>query len=1648
MSDSFSGSATPDLAGALGSIVDAIGKVNAAISSLNTNIQETLNATKLGLEGIGKTGNRMASALAKLSHSEGPAVETIADIGKPLQMVIDKVVKQEQKNTMKGIAASINDAAKIAVRTGGASFTNTNAVSTNQILSLFQETSAKLKESGPDAYVASLSTINQSLMRTMAAAHPDLAKLAANVTGAREKFLSAVRVDMETVRHLYDNQPVVKIGFGGRKIYTGEYEDRAKGIREAYTLDPEALYGPDVEEDLMAKRGMELLRLGKNGVGIESFDEYKKNVINMLTLEMVITKKAEDRAAAMKQFGASYGKQGFDFDETVLRGKYDEEIRGKAIAQARAELAREANAAREAAELGPAPTKMEALREHLDSLGYRFITLSYLTAKFATLANNAINSTVGIAMAAQTEMGKIQALLPGTLADTTEEARGMQAELGKMAVTLAVPFEKLVAGAYDVVSAFPEAANKIALIETAARMAKAGVTTTANTIKQLVSVAKAFGDESQPMIDWISNVAVSTVRLGVIEMGELSTAMQRVAPAAANFGVTIEEAYAGVGALSNVTGSPQQAATQMRALITSMANPTGALKELYAKEGVGNAEDFIKKSGGMAGAIQKIRAAADAAGGNIQEFTGRKEAMLAVIGLSGAALESYNRILHANVSGISALYDATSKATSGVAFWSTEYTRATERSKQNMIKLGEAMLPIKTLGAQIGAAFGAVFSGDKTANLLVFVGAFATLSSVMGGLLGYASLLTTVTTKMQTGGKLLQMIATPKTMLIVLAALAALVAYFVSTWKKASEKAKEFREEIKEPYIARMEVVGETFGEAFIRRDAFGMRESVRTLEKDYYELFNNIEKAKAQIAKGPGLFPEAAGFAYDDPKQALKAFQKQFEATRKALDMLRKRMENPGGTAIGELDEEQDKAFQEKLDSWRNRWAELLMKKDQLAAGQIEYFNFQEEANSLISSFYGEARKISVDMKIDLQGMIKEIHGITGRGILQLEAALSKLNRETQVSERSAELLAGLVATDTAAERMTAIQNVLRSMAEETTLMDSYVNKQMESLRAEYLELEVVSERNKLLGEAIEMRRAEAKEIARSSILNGAYSIQQKMAAAASGAGGGLISAINILMNAKTPEAVGMDARSLFESEGAGAAGGFKDTLWEAFGSVYKVVPGLEEEFDDREVDYSVAKASFEALYKRAYQDQLDSALEALGVFVTDLSSFDELGRSAGAFPADARRVGLGLVGTSEEEIGRWQRNEAARNFYRDLEDKRESLAEEIAGELSPSVTAARDATKRIAELMRELEDPWNSMLAPAILDAIEHQKKVAETYAALGNMSITGEVDNSGKLNNWLETGGGSSMIKWFSGWGSGSQSSGGMNISAGLDNIRFGSAVGSDNQGQVFKGAGQVALGAVQSGAGKVLEFAGKSLLGIILQLLSNSESFNKVMNGLNTMLKVAFEILDPVLDAILAPLIGIFVIMGKVLGTALVPILQAMAPVIAAGVELFVTLYNIFRPVFEWLFDALMIFVNIMKGISGIIMLAVLGMADGIAAFVNWLLPGDPMARVGAGQWASAKALVGAWGDLMAGTEGNVFQAITYDEVAAAGVEASSSGGSSAGGDVSVTKAPDQYFQFFLGTDVVTGLDGKVVSLEYIVEQFKIAMAESEALEARA
>ena len=237
------------------------------------------------------------------------------------------------------------------------------------------------------------------------------------------------------------------------------------------------------------------------------------------------------------------------------------------------------------------------LKDKFKSMGATLkSSLSGTFAQFtaAGLATQAITSAVTGLTSALSEANEefkqidVQSRNVGTLGVKNFEDFGDAA----LALSQTVPdsASSIISGIYDAVSAgtikvpdgIADVKAGMEFMNTAAKLATAGLTTTKDAVNGLTSTMNAYKIPTEDAIK-VSDILFNTVKQGKTTVPELNAALSNVIPTAASLGVSFAQVG---GALATMTkqGVPTaQATTQLRAALVELSKPGISLAPILAK---------------------------------------------------------------------------------------------------------------------------------------------------------------------------------------------------------------------------------------------------------------------------------------------------------------------------------------------------------------------------------------------------------------------------------------------------------------------------------------------------------------------------------------------------------------------------------------------------------------------------------------------------------------------------------------------------------------------------------------------------------------------------------------------------------------------------------------------------------------------------------------------------------------------------------------------------------------------------------------------------------------------------------------------------------------------------------------------------------
>jgi TP901 family phage tail tape measure protein len=230
----------------------------------------------------------------------------------------------------------------------------------------------------------------------------------------------------------------------------------------------------------------------------------------------------------------------------------------------------------------------------------------------------AITAALGVSIA---EFAKFESKIVdvGNLFGATDkEMENFQFGILEISKKVPVATQELADGLFDVVSAGVAVGDSLKFLESASKLAVAGVTDVKTAVDGTTSVMNAYGVEFDD-VEKITDKFFAAQQKGKTTIAELSASIGQVAPMAANAGVSIDELFGAISSLTLQGVKTTEAVTQIKATISALIKPSKEASDyakslgiefnlagLEAKGMAGFMQDVMKKTGGSTEALGKL----------------------------------------------------------------------------------------------------------------------------------------------------------------------------------------------------------------------------------------------------------------------------------------------------------------------------------------------------------------------------------------------------------------------------------------------------------------------------------------------------------------------------------------------------------------------------------------------------------------------------------------------------------------------------------------------------------------------------------------------------------------------------------------------------------------------------------------------------------------------------------------------------------------------------------------------------------------------------------------------------------------------------------------------------------------------------------
>lgn len=290
------------------------------------------------------------------------------------------------------------------------------------------------------------------------------------------------------------------------------------------------------------------------------------------------------------------------------------------------------------------------------------------------------------------EMAHVATLLDGDIPKRTQE---LSKSVLNMSNKTGIGLSNLNNGLYQVVSAFGDSAESAKQLEIAAKSAKAGNATTADSINLLSAVTKGYGDTSAAAQQKAADLAFMTAKLGQTTFPELAASIGKVVPLASTLTVKQEELFGAMATLTGVTGNTAEVSTQLRGTLQGFLQPTTQMTKAMSQLGYANGKAMLE-SLGLQGSLDALKKSVNNDEIAFSTLFGSIEAKNAVLALTGAQAENLT-------AKTKQMYDAAGATQAAFDIMNNTPDAKIERAKNAItnlsVVLGNTFLPAVTIAA-------------------------------------------------------------------------------------------------------------------------------------------------------------------------------------------------------------------------------------------------------------------------------------------------------------------------------------------------------------------------------------------------------------------------------------------------------------------------------------------------------------------------------------------------------------------------------------------------------------------------------------------------------------------------------------------------------------------------------------------------------------------------------------------------------------------------------------------------------------------------------------------------------------------------------------------------------------------------------------
>jgi TP901 family phage tail tape measure protein len=284
--------------------------------------------------------------------------------------------------------------------------------------------------------------------------------------------------------------------------------------------------------------------------------------------------------------------------------------------------------------LGRASAKLKNFGDKTTAIGRNLSTK--LTLPLALAGGAAVKMSLDF----EKSMTKITTLVGVASEEVSKMSEGVKSLASEAGISAGEAADAL----FFITSAGLRGADAMAVLEQSLKAAAVGLGETKTIADLSTSAINAFGAENITAAQ-ATDVLVASVREGKLEADELAGAMGRVLPIASNMGISFNEVGAAFAAMSRTGTNANEAATQLRGILSSILKPTSQAKEMLGDLGL-SAEGLRSslREDGLLSTLEILKQRFEGNDEAAQLVFGNVRALTGIMDLLGASVDTTRQI--------------------------------------------------------------------------------------------------------------------------------------------------------------------------------------------------------------------------------------------------------------------------------------------------------------------------------------------------------------------------------------------------------------------------------------------------------------------------------------------------------------------------------------------------------------------------------------------------------------------------------------------------------------------------------------------------------------------------------------------------------------------------------------------------------------------------------------------------------------------------------------------------------------------------------------------------------------------------------------------------------------------------------------------